>query len=170
MALLSLFSLAALAMTVSAPGYGSSDVTHPAASAAPADNVELHGDTGMGPANPYDTQVHFVVHTQDETKGKFPPTGKTVTVEIEQFKFRPDTVRLAVGQTIRWVNKDAVPHTVVSATVEKTRRTTDKEPSGLFESSNLERGDGFEFAVRERGTIPYYCGIHPFMTAVIIAE
>lgn len=138
MALLSLFSLAALPVTVSAPGYGSGDVSHPAASAAPADNVELH--------------------------------GKTVTVEIEQLKFRPDTVRLAVGQTIRWVNKDAVPHTVVSGTVEKTRRTTDKEPGGLFESSNLEKGDGFEFAVRERGTIPYYCGIHPFMTAVIIAE
>lgn len=93
-----------------------------------------------------------------------------VTIDIEQLRFQPDTIRVAPGTTVRWVNRDAVPHTVVSGTVRSTRRTTEKNPSGRFESENLEKSDAFEFSVKEKGAIPYYCGIHPFMTGVILVE
>jgi plastocyanin len=105
-----------------------------------------------------------------------PPLPRTqepeevVTVEIDKLTFRPDTVRVEVGQAVRWVNRESVPHTVVSGTVAQGRRTTEKQPSGLFESPNLDAGDSFEFTVRSEGTIAYYCGIHPFMTGTIIVS
>ena len=95
---------------------------------------------------------------------------EVVTVDIDKLAFRPDTVRVKAGQTVRWVNRESVPHTVVSGTIAQGRRTTEKRPSGLFESPSLDAGDSFEFTVRSKRTIAYYCGIHPFMTGIIVVQ
>ena len=93
-----------------------------------------------------------------------------VIVDIDRIAFQTDTVHVAVGQTIRWVNREGVPHTVVSGTVTQSRRSTTVRPDGLFNSEFLTKDDVFEFTPTEPGTIPYYCSLHPFMTAVIVVE
>lgn len=100
----------------------------------------------------------------------FQESGKVITVGIEQLAFGPGTVRVPVGTTIRWVNREPVPHTVVSGAPQGTGRTSEEEPGDLFQSATLGQGDAFEFTVRRKRAIPYYCGIHPFMTGVILVE
>ncbi len=93
-----------------------------------------------------------------------------VIVDIDRIAFQTDTVHVAVGQTIRWVNREGVPHTVVSGTVTQSGRSTTVRPDGLFDSEFLTKDDVFEFTPTEPGTIPYYCSLHPFMTAVIVVQ
>ena len=39
-----------------------------------------------------------------------PPAAATVTVEIKDSAYHPETVRIRVGETVKWVNRDAMGH------------------------------------------------------------
>ncbi len=82
--------------------------------------------------------------------------GKNV-VGIENFNFVPQTLTVAVGTTVTWVNHDDIPHLVVS-TVKK------------FTSQPLDTDDHFAFRFTQPGTYNYFCGLHPKMTATIIVQ
>ncbi|MBW3591173.1 MAG: cupredoxin domain-containing protein [Actinobacteria bacterium] len=66
--------------------------------------------------------------------------------------FRLDEV--SAGDTVIWVNEEeSTPHTVTAG--------SEDDPSGKFDSGNLDSGDTFEFTFEEPGTYEYYCDIHP---------
>jgi plastocyanin len=71
-------------------------------------------------------------------------------VTIDNFTFAPATLKVAVGTTVTWVNKDDMAHNVVSA---------DK----VFKSTGLDTGDKFSFTFTKAGKYPYICGLHPKM-------
>src|SRR5690606_17213581 len=48
------------------------------------------------------------------TCGAPPNVPRRHVVEITAFAFQPDTVRASLGDTIVWVNRDAVPHTATA--------------------------------------------------------
>ena len=92
-----------------------------------------------------------------------PPRGSTrfqaltAEITIDNFTFGPKEAKVAVGTTVTWINRDDIPHTVVS---------TDKE----FKSKVLDTGDKFSFTFTKAGTFPYFCSIHPKMTGTVVVQ
>jgi plastocyanin len=81
----------------------------------------------------------------------------TAEVKIDNFSFGPSDVTVAAGTTVTWVNRDDIPHTVVS---------TDK----VFKSKVLDTDEKFSFTFSKPGTYPYFCSIHPKMTGKVIVQ
>lgn len=84
-----------------------------------------------------------------------PPS--TVDVSIDNFSFTSMTLTVAAGTTVTWTNKDDVPHNVIS---------TDK----LFASPVLDTDEKFSYTFTKPGAYPYYCSIHPKMTAKVVVQ
>jgi plastocyanin len=80
-----------------------------------------------------------------------------ITVKIENFSYNPNPVTVPVGATVTWVNRDIVPHDVVS---------DDKS----FKSKLLEKNDHFAYVFSKPGTYHYVCSIHPKMTANVVVK
>lgn len=78
-------------------------------------------------------------------------------IAIDNFSFTPKEITVAAGTTITWVNRDDVPHTVVS---------TDKK----FRSRALDTDDQFSFTFTDAGTYNYFCSVHPVMIGKIIVK
>jgi plastocyanin len=83
--------------------------------------------------------------------------ASTAEVKIDNFSFGPQTLTVAVGTTVTWVNHDNIPHTVVSN-------------NGVFKSKVLDTDDKFSFTFSKAGDYPYFCSIHPKMTAKIVVQ
>jgi plastocyanin len=88
-----------------------------------------------------------------------PPQAATAEVKIDNFSFGPATLTVAPGTTVTWINRDDIPHTVVS---------TD-EPK-MFKSKVLDTDEKFSFTFTKAGTYPYFCSIHPKMTATVVVK
>lgn len=101
-------------------------------------------DDLAGAANTVDGRD--AIETQAETK-----------ISIDNFTFRPETLEVAAGTTVVWVNSDDVPHTV--------RSTID-----LFRSEALDTDDAFSHRFSQPGTYEYYCGVHPHMTGKVVVK
>ncbi len=80
-----------------------------------------------------------------------------VAVEIENFSFGSGTVRVPVGTTVEWTNRDDIPHTVVST-------------DGLFKSDALDTDDSFSHRFDRAGVYDYFCSLHPKMTGKVVVK
>jgi plastocyanin len=80
-----------------------------------------------------------------------------VEIKIDNFTFSPDTVTIAPGTKVTWINHDDVPHTATSTTK-------------AFASPALDTDDKFSFTFTKAGEFPYYCAVHPHMTGKIIVK
>jgi plastocyanin len=78
-------------------------------------------------------------------------------VWIQGMAFNPATITVNAGTTIKWTNKDNISHTVSSNT-------------GAFESGTLGNGQSFSFKFEVTGNYPYYCKVHPTMTATVVVN
>jgi len=78
-------------------------------------------------------------------------------VTIDNFVFTPPEVTVAVGTTVKWVNHDDIPHTVV----DKNRN---------FRSKALDTDNEYSFTFASAGTYDYFCGLHPHMQGKIIVK
>src|SRR5215203_2647500 len=92
--------------------------------------------------------VLIVVIAPSATAQGMTPT--TTQVSIQDFFFSPADVTVEPGTTVTWVNEGTVPHTVTS-------------DDGQFDSGVLMPGDSYTVMFKGRGTITYYCAIHPSM-------
>ena len=94
-----------------------------------------------------------------EVPGSAIGTGQAV-VFIRDFAFLPDTIRIAPGTRVTWVNceSDAVePHTSTAV-------------SGLWDTGPIEPGSSREHTFTAVGTSGYFCQPHPSMTGAIVVE
>jgi plastocyanin len=80
--------------------------------------------------------------------------GKAHTVVIEGMKFVPERLEVAVGDTVTWVNKDIVPHTVTAK-------------AAKIESGDLAQGKSWKLTARRKGEVAYMCRLHPGMRGVL---
>ncbi len=87
--------------------------------------------------------------------GQNPPTQP---VTIDNFSFTPATLTVPAGTEVTWINHDDIPHTVVS------------DDRSTFKSRALDTDEKFSFKFDKPGTYPYFCSIHPKMTAKIIVQ
>lgn len=81
-----------------------------------------------------------------------------VAVKIDNFSFSPATITVPAGTTIRWTNRDDIPHTVVS------------EDKTTFKSKVLDTDEQFSYTFTKPGTYSYFCSIHPKMTAKVVVQ
>jgi plastocyanin len=79
-----------------------------------------------------------------------------VTVSIDNFSFSPKEITVAKGTTVKWVNRDDVPHTVVSG--------------GVFRSKALDTDDSYTFTFTDAGSFSYFCSVHPVMIGRVIVQ
>jgi plastocyanin len=85
------------------------------------------------------------------------PAQTTASVSIDNFSFGPAVVTVAPGTTVTWVNHDDAPHTVTA---------NDK----AFASETLDTDDRFSHRFDTPGTYPYFCAVHPHMTAEVVVK
>jgi plastocyanin len=77
------------------------------------------------------------------------------TVQMTGMAFVPSVLDAHPGDTVRWINRDIVPHT---ATL---------DGPGRWDSGELARGDSAEWVVGKPGVVEYRCRLHPTMTGRI---
>jgi plastocyanin len=85
------------------------------------------------------------------------PSAPTTEVKIDNFSFGPQTITVPVGATVTWVNRDDIPHTVVST-------------DGVFKSKVRDTDEQFSYTFTKAGTYPYYCSVHPKMTGQVVVQ
>lgn len=76
------------------------------------------------------------------------------TIKIQNFKFEPTTVAIAVGETVQFINDDEEPHTATST-------------DGAFDSKALDTNQTWNYTATQPGNFPYICSIHPFMKGTL---
>jgi plastocyanin len=81
--------------------------------------------------------------------------GGAVTVQMKDIAFKPDTATVKVGQTVKWINADAVDHNVTATS------------GASFSSPTFGNGGSYAFKPAKPGTIKYVCTIHPNMTGTL---
>jgi plastocyanin len=85
------------------------------------------------------------------------PSAANTEVKIDNFSFGPQTVKIPVGATVTWTNRDDIPHTIVST-------------DGVFKSKVRDTDEKFSYTFTKAGTYSYYCSVHPKMTGQIVVQ
>ena len=90
--------------------------------------------------------------------GSAPDSGLTasafVTVKIANYTYSPKTLAIQPGMTVKFINRDAVTHTVTAF-------------NGSFSSPLIEPGHAWKHTFKTAGKFKYYCKIHPYMNAIV---
>jgi plastocyanin len=84
--------------------------------------------------------------------------GAGTQVKIDNFTFAPVALTIPVGTTVQWVNRDDIPHTVVS------------DDKSTIKSKVLDTDDQFSYTFTKAGTYSYFCSIHPKMTGKVVVQ
>jgi plastocyanin len=79
------------------------------------------------------------------------------TLTIKDLEFASKELTVPVGTTVKWVNLDDVPHTVV-------------DKNKAFRSKSLDTNDTFSFTFSSAGTFNYFCSLHPQMVGKITVQ
>ncbi len=80
---------------------------------------------------------------------------QTVTVDIRDFAFEPRDLSINAGTSVRWVNRDDAPHSVVV------------EGGPGSSPGIIAPGGEHTFVFRQAGRFPYRCGVHSTMLGEI---
>ncbi|MGI8749208.1 MAG: cupredoxin domain-containing protein [Thermoleophilaceae bacterium] len=82
-------------------------------------------------------------------------SAKANTVDIKDFKYKPQMVEVQAGTKVSFTNEDTAKHTATS------------KPQGAFDSGDLNKGQTKPVAFKKPGTFQYYCVYHAFMTGTV---
>jgi plastocyanin len=80
-----------------------------------------------------------------------------LTVHIKDYKFKPETSTVVVGDTVEFVNDDDDTHTATAV-------------DGTFDSKGLGEKGRFSYTFTKPGTYHYGCKIHASMKGTIIVR
>lgn len=80
-----------------------------------------------------------------------------VTVEIGDYKYRPETVSVPSGATVTWMNGDHDPHTAT-------------EDSDAWDTQVIGPDESTALIFDGPADYDYYCTLHPYMTGRIIVR
>lgn len=101
--------------------------------------------------------LHGVANARTRSGATANGVAATAAVKIDNFSFGPRTLKVAAGTTVKWTNKDDIPHTVVST-------------DGIFRSPALDTDEAFSYKFEKAGTYEYFCSLHPKMTGTVVVE
>lgn len=80
-------------------------------------------------------------------------------VRIEAYQFRPPEVRIRVGDSVRWVNRE-----------KRTSHSVVFPADGGLESDRLFPDESWARRFEKAGRYDYHCGPHPEMKGVVLVE
>lgn len=83
----------------------------------------------------------------------------TNAVEIKDYAYSPAIIKVKVGTTVTWTNKDVVEHTV-----------SIKDGAEGPDSELLGKAETYSYTFTRAGTFDYYCKPHPNMLGSVIVE
>jgi Icc protein len=84
-----------------------------------------------------------------------PAAAAVRDVGVDNFSFSPASITVPPGTTVRWTNRDDIPHTVVAE-------------DRSFKSAVLDTDNQFSRQFSQPGTVKYFCSIHPHMTGTVV--
>ncbi|MGN6530492.1 MAG: plastocyanin/azurin family copper-binding protein [Ginsengibacter sp.] len=96
----------------------------------------------------------FSCHSSDQQNAE--SSNRTDTVTIQQMQFIPASLTVQKGDTIIWINKDMVDHTVK------------EEKSKGFYSDTIHVGNIWKMEATDNAD--YNCSIHPTMKGKIVIK
>jgi len=96
------------------------------------------------------------VHTYSGTSTY---TDSDNIIAIQNMAFTPPSMTVNKGAIVRWVNTDAVAHTVTFTT-----------ESGIRSSGPLSSSQGFSVKFDQPGVYEYTCSIHPSIHGTVVIE
>ena len=121
--------------------------------------------SGCTPGDPEQTTSDASTSTQKAVDGD---------VTLVSLNFMPETITVSAGDTVTWVNGEAITHTITSGTFSDVDETTGLRGSeaadGLFDETLGEEGGTFSYTFDSAGTYPYFCDIHDGMNATVVVE
>jgi plastocyanin len=82
---------------------------------------------------------------------------------MTEFANAPQTVTIAPGDQVRWVNNGAMDH--------NARSGTDPVEDGAWGSPDVAPGSSWSMTFTTSGTYDYFCSLHPLLMSgtVIVA-
>ncbi len=84
-------------------------------------------------------------------------TPSQVGVQVDNFTFQPTLIRVGVGTTVVWTNRDDIPHSIVIAALQ-------------VHSHPFDTNGTFSYRFEVPGTFNYVCGLHPHMKGQILVS
>ena len=81
-----------------------------------------------------------------------------MNTQTSQFRYEPETVVAKVGDVIEWKNKDVYQHTVTSIS------------DATLRSGIISMGKSWRYKAVKKGTLKYYCKLHPNMRGTLIVR
>lgn len=110
-------------------------------------HVEGHDDRGM--------EMRFEVRANAPLVQAKPAAANAV--RIATFAFKPATVTVNTGTTVKWTSADAAPHTVTAA-------------DASFTSKTLNKGGTYSRRFTRAGRFAYLCALHPQMKGTVVVQ
>jgi plastocyanin len=83
-----------------------------------------------------------------------PVSAEEVEIHVDNFTFSPQTLTVAKGTTVVWVNRDDTPHRIVAV-------------KNQFKSPVIDTDERFRWTFTEAGSYAYFCSMHPHMTGTV---
>ena len=83
-----------------------------------------------------------------------PPQAETIQVTIDKLEFAPAEVNAKVGDTIEWVNKDALVHTATATNNDW--------------AVNIAAHQSGSVVLKKPGAVDYFCKFHPNMKGRVV--
>lgn len=83
---------------------------------------------------------------------------KTYNIEIKDNIASPDSLKVKVGETVIWTNKDSIPHTITS--------NMGKE----LNSKSLKTGETYSHVFNKTGAFSYHSEVNPNVKGTITVE
>jgi len=93
---------------------------------------------------------------QDGAAGAGVTASGAKSVDIANFAFHPQTLRINRGGKVAFTNSSNVAHTATRG--------------GSFDTRRIAPGKTKVVQLNQRGTFAYHCKIHPFMKGKIVVE
>ena len=78
-------------------------------------------------------------------------------IHIDNFAFTPAEITVAPGTTVKWLNRDDIPHTIA-------------EKGLTFKSKPIDTDESFTHTFEKAGEYEYFCSLHPHMTGKVIVK
>lgn len=100
-------------------------------------------------------------------------TPRTITVEIDDYRYLPETLEIAVGTTVVWRNRDGDYHTVTNSPTREVPLKPDKTYDlaiALFNLNLVENGGTAQLTFGRAGTYFYYCLPHNWMRGTVVVR